>query len=104
MSKREHEHPAVPRSDERVRFVPSVKHYVDTYGKAFEGNDQKGAKLFREYETQEKLKRLRHELELVKNGQVEKAACENIIGKKRASKHRTYQEWARLMLLWLANK
>ena len=85
-----------------VMFLPTVKEYMKLYAKNMDGNDQKAVAFFKSYESQEKVRRLQAELILLKEGQVDISACDNIVGKKRSSKYGSYEKWGSLMLVWLA--
>ena len=89
-----------------ISHLPTIVYYQKTYAQSLGDNDQKAVKVFTDYESQEKLRRLQSELLWVKKGQAAEKACDNIIGKKRRSKYRGYSKWAEMMLLWIieANK
>lgn len=90
-------------SDSRIGFLPTLEYFQRIYSKSMEGADQKAAIVFKNYESQEKLRRLQNELTWIKDGKVSSSACDRIVGKKRKSKHGTYERWAQLMLLWIAS-
>lgn len=92
------------RKEAPVRSVPTIQYYEKTYGRSCEGNDQKAVKLFRTYESQEKVRRLQNELIMVKDRQVSEKILDNLIGKKRASRYQGYNVWAERLLIWLAEK
>lgn len=85
-----------------VRFIPTIAYYERTYGKSVEGNDPKGCRVFREYESAEKKRRLEQELIWVKSGMVAEEICDQHIGKKRKAKWQSYENWGAKMLLWLS--
>lgn len=87
-----------------IRFIPTWAYYERTYGKSLEGNDQKAVRVFREYESPEKLRRFEQELLWIKNGLVAEEICDAQIGRKRKAKWGTYENWGAKMLLWLATK
>lgn len=94
------------KSDDKaaLRFIPAIQDFQKRYATSFEGNDQKAARLFREYESKEKLNRIRSELMAVKEGSVAEHICVQVIGKKRAVRFGSYRRWAELMLLWFVSK
>ena len=85
-----------------VTSVPTVEYYQRRYAHSLSNNDQKAARLFKEYESVEKVRRLQQELLWVRNGQVLTQTLENILGKTRKSKYSGFENWAKLMLLWVA--
>jgi len=89
-------------SESGVGFLPTLEYFQKTYGKTMEGSDSKAVKVFRDYESQEKLRRLQSELTWVKDGKASRVACERVIGKKRKAKYNSYERWAELMLIWLS--
>ena len=92
------------QKDEKVKFIPTVDYYMKTYALSLGDNDQKAIVVFREYEPQEKVRRLQQELQWIKDGQVAENVLDNSVKKKRAVKYESYIAWARLMLLWLARR
>ncbi len=82
--------------------LPIIQYYNKMYAVSLGGNDQKAVHVFKNYEPQEKLRRLQSELVAVKNGKASEKACDITIGKKRAVKFQSYDNWAKLMLLWLS--
>lgn len=90
--------------DPSISLLPTIQEYDRKYGISLEGNDQKAVRAFREFESREKLVRLRNELIWVKSEIVTEKACNWVIGKKRKAKHGSYKHWAELMLLWMLSK
>ena len=89
-------------TEKRIGFLPTLDYFQKMYSKSMEGADQKAATVFRSYESQERLRRLQNELTWIKDGKVSSSACDRLVGKKRKSKYGSYERWAQLMLLWLA--
>lgn len=86
----------------KLAQLSTLKYYQRTYAASLSDNDQKAVKVFREYEAQEKMRRLQQELQWVKTGQATEVICDEIIGKRRKAKFNGYDKWAGLMLLWIA--
>ena len=86
-----------------VTAVPTLQFYQRRYAYALANNDQKAARLFKEYESTEMVRRFQSELMWVRNGQVLEQTLDGILGKTRRSKYKGYTEWAKLMLLWVSN-
>jgi hypothetical protein len=89
-------------SAEQVVFLPTVEYYQKTYAGTLDDNDQKAVRLFKDYESHEKVRRLQQELIWVRDGKVKEITCDRLIGKKRRGKYSSYQGWGKLMLQWLA--
>ena len=89
-------------SEKRIAVLPTLEYFQRTYSKTMEGMDDKAIVVFKNYETHEKLRRLQNELTWIKDGKVSASACDRVVGKKRKGKHGSYERWAQLMLLWLA--
>ena len=87
-----------------VMLVPTLEFYERSYAKSCDGNDQKALLTFKNYESKEKLRRLQAELQWVKESRVSEVVCDRVIGKKRKSRHQSYEHWAKLMLLWIVSK
>lgn len=85
-----------------VPILKNVKLWADNYGKAGTG-DQRAATDFMICEQVDAVNSLRSELVAIKNGQIPDETLDVLVGKPRKIRHETYQEWARLMLLWMAN-
>lgn len=84
-----------------ITAIPVLNNYQKTYASTMSNNDQKAIKLFKEYESLEKIRRLQAELLWVSSEQVYWQTLDTVIGKKRKSKYKSYSEWAKLMLIWL---
>ncbi len=85
-----------------LAFIPTVESFEKLYGRSLEGNDQKALRVFMDYETIEKRKRLLTELLWIKKGWVSEKVLDQFVGKRRKSRYTSYQHWAELMLKWMA--
>ena len=74
-----------------ISHFPEINYYLKTYANSLEGNDQKGSKVFFQYESQERVRRLQRELIQIKEGKGSKRVCNDILGKKRENKHTSYE-------------
>lgn len=84
--------------------IPTIAYYEKTYGRALEGNDRKGVGIFKNYESNEKQRRLQQELQMIKDGKVYEKLLDQIVTKKRKMRHQGYDKWATKMLIWFAEK
>lgn len=85
-----------------ITAVPTLLYYQKRYGLSCSNNDQKAVRMFKEYESMEKVRRLQAELMWVSSEQVYTPVLDNILGKTRRVKHDGYHKWGKLMLVWLA--
>jgi hypothetical protein len=85
-----------------IRHVPMIKFYQTRYGKSLQGNDQKAARVFKEFESEEKVRRLRNELMWVKESRVNERVLSEVLGRKKVSQRGSFEKWAELMLIWLS--
>ena len=77
-----------------------IKYWVDNYGSAGI-SDQKAVEVFIDCETTESIKMLQAELLSIARGNFEQDSLDKLVKAKRRVNHNTYQEWAKLMLLWI---
>lgn len=64
--------------------------------------DKRGLEDFLECETDEIVRLLRGELQGITRGANDEETLKNILGPGRAAKYGTFEEWAKMMLLWIA--
>jgi hypothetical protein len=86
-----------------LKAVPTLDYYEKTYGRSLQ-NDQKAVRVFRDYESSERIKRLQNELVYIKDNRVPSKTLHNILGRKREEKFGGYSKWAALMLMWASQK
>ena len=67
------------------------------------GEDQRAIQDFMECETTEAVKALQAELYQIRQGNYLDEALEKLVGKPRKEKFGTYEEWAKMMLMWIAS-
>jgi len=85
-----------------ISNFPVLSRYIKMYGKSLEGNDKKALSLFKFYETKEQQKRLETELLQIKKEMGSNAVLRNLLGRKRESRHGSFSEWGKMMLLWFS--
>lgn len=101
--------PAKEAKEQKEEFVelkalPTLQFYQKTYASSCGNNDVKAAKLFREYESRDKIQRLKLELYAVSKNRAAEAVCNRIIGPVRRNKHKGYDNWAFMVLNTLNSK
>jgi len=57
---------------------------------------------FREIEAAEALASLRTELRIISTGNFNEQVIDQIVGRDRKLRYGSYQDWAKLILVWLA--
>ena len=65
--------------------------------------DQKAVENYVECETAEAVHSLVNEIRAIANGKIDEAELDRTVGLNRKLRHMSYQEWAKNMLLWIAN-
>ncbi len=83
-------------------FYKQVDFWIKNYGGAGM-TDQEAVATFMECETKEMVVMLQGELRSISAGKYDQDIFDKVVGVKRRAKHSSYDEWARLMLLWIAN-
>ena len=103
------EAPAKEAKEQKEEFVelkalPTLQFYQKTYASSCGNNDIKAVRLFREYESRDKIQRLKLELYAVSKNRAAEAVCARIIGPVRRNKHKGYDNWAFMVLNTLNSK
>lgn len=83
------------------RFFPKVTQFLKDYSGS-DTEDRRSAVTFREIEAAESLASLRNELRTISSGNFDEKVLDQIVGKARKLRYGSYQEWAKLILVWLA--
>jgi hypothetical protein len=82
-------------------MLKQITYWVKTYASG--GNpDQRSVQDFVDCETTEVLNTFRAELMGISLGKVDEKILDQMVGTKRKVLYNSYQEWAKLMLMWLA--
>ena len=66
--------PGMDESDGTVTAIPTIRDYQKHYALSLDNNDQKAVRLYKQYESMERVRRFQNELSWVGNGQVYAAA------------------------------
>lgn len=98
-----------PPKEEQVRDyplkgIPNIDFYQKTYGKSCGNNDEKAVKVFKEYENQDRVRRVKAELIGMSLGKVSPELCEKILGKSRKAKYENWEKWAAMMIATFNSK
>ena len=91
-------------NENQITNIPTVDYLIKNYAKSSNSEDQKASRIFLDFETREKLQRLRSELLHIKSGQVSQAVLDQTIGAARKVKYNSYENWAAVMLQYLLKK
>jgi len=79
-----------------------VLYWAQNYGSAG-SSDQRAVETFMECETREQVSPLRAQLYTISQGNCNKDTLDKIVGRNREVKHGSYEQWAKMMLLWMAS-
>ena len=82
----------------QITGLPTIQYYMKTYGKSCGSNDRKGARLFQDYESGDKVNRLKRELAMVAQSKVTDDICARFIGNQKKATYETFARWAGFML------
>lgn len=82
-------------------MYPNIKNWYDYY--AISSTDQRAVEDFIECETAEVVRGFQSELIGITNGDCNEQALQGLMGKQRFERFGCWEEWAKMMLLWLAN-
>ena len=89
---------------DQISAIPTVDYLIKSYARNSTSDDQKAARAFLDFESHEKLQRLRNELIHIKNSQVNHALLDQIVGGSRKSRYQSYENWAGIVLQLLLKK
>lgn len=85
-----------------THLYKQIPYWVQHYGNA--GMlDQQAVQTFMDCETTEMVVGLRNELVAVSSGAYSDQIFDRIVGVKRRVMHGSYEQWAKMMLLWMAS-
>ena len=98
-AKSEESHQSVSaESENEVRFLPAVQFYQRSYANSCANNDRKALKIYKEFESAEKKRKLNAELNALAQGRVPEQICAQICGPTRKGRYGSYERWAKMML------
>ena len=88
--------------DRPAPIFKALKLWVEEYGRAGIP-DQRAVEDFLECETHEAIRGLQSELQAVQSGYYVEDTMNLLVGTNRVVRHGTYEEWAGMMLKWIAS-
>ena len=80
---------------------PKIRSFIQSYARS-DVPDQRAIQDFLECETGEVVRPLQAELMMVMEGKFDRNIFDQAVGIKRRAKYDSYENWARLMLQWIA--
>ena len=86
------------KPDYPVKGLPNLDFYQKTYGKSCGNNDDRAGRVFKEYENNDRIKRVKAELIAISQSKVSPELCERIMGKTRKAKFGTWEKWAIMLI------
>lgn len=78
-----------------------ISQWIKEYGVAG-SDDQRSIVDFLEIEAHEAIQSLRGELFALSNGRYTETTMDKLVGPARRQRHGSYEEWAKVMLRWMA--
>ena len=84
--------------DYPVKGIPNLDFYRKSYARSCGDNDDKAVRICKEYESQDRNRKIRSELIAVSQGNVSPILLERILGKNRPVKYHSWEKWALMML------
>jgi len=87
-----------------MSIPPSYK-YVTTWVQNYGSGgipDQRAVQDFMDCETQEQVRLLQQELQVLMSGNYNEDSLDKLIGIARKTRHTTFEEWAKHMMQWIA--
>lgn len=81
-----------------LKAIPALDHFQRLYGKSCAGDDKKAVRLFKEFESSEKVKRMKGELIAISQNKASDELCGKYLGKMRKAKFGSWAKWAMMML------
>jgi len=85
-----------------TRIFKNLTYWAQTYGISG-AEDKKCVEDFMECETDEAIRALRAELYTISQSKFDKDYLDQMVGVKRSKRHGSFEEWAKIMLLWMAS-
>ena len=82
--------------------LPTIAYYRKSYAPDVGTDEKRALKYFSEFESPEKKRRLRGEIQAVRDGRATQQACDLAIGKAWKGRHDSYENWANFMLACLS--
>lgn len=87
-----------------VKGIPNLDFYRKTYAKSCGENDDKAARVFREFENQDRVRKVKGELIAISQSKVSPILCEKILGRSRPVKLGSWEKWALMMIAVIGSK
>lgn len=85
-----------------IPLYKQLVYWVQTYGSAGIP-DQRAVSDFMDCETDEMVRSFQSELICLSRGNYKPESIDQLVGQGRKQKYGSYEEWARLMLMWLSS-
>lgn len=89
------------KKKKEIYGFPKIRAWMQGYARS-DVPDQRAIQDFLECETGEVIRPFQAELMMVAEGKFDKAIFDKVIGVNRRVKYESYENWARLMLQWIA--
>lgn len=93
-----------PQRDYPVKGIPNLEFYRRTYARSCGDNDDKAVRICKEFESQDRNRKIKSELISISQGNVSPLLLDRILGKNRPIKYLSWEKWALMMLATFNSK
>jgi len=94
----------VPVKNYPVKGIPNLDFYRKTYARSCSENDDKAVRICKEFESQDRNRKIKSELISISQGNVSPLLLDRILGKNRPIKFVSWEKWALMMLATFNSK
>lgn len=95
---------AAPIKDYPLKGIPNLDFYRKTYARSCGENDDKAVRICKEFESQDRNRKIKMELIAVSQGNVSPVLLDRVLGSNRPVKHTSWEKWALMMLATFNSK
>lgn len=81
-----------------IRALPTYEIYKRLYSNTCGSNEKKAIALFKDYESGDRIRRLKSEMSAVQSGRVLDEDCIRMLGKNKQARFGSFQKYAQMLL------
>jgi hypothetical protein len=93
-----------PPKDYPLKGIPNLDFYRRTYARSCGENDQKAVRICKEFESPDRVRKIKTELASISQGNCSPELLERIMGKSRAIRSGSWEKWAFMMIAGFNSK
>lgn len=94
----------VEMKDYPMKGIPNLDFYRKTYARSCGDNDDKAVRICKEFESQDRNRKIKMELIAVSQGNVSPILLDRVLGANRPAKYTSWEKWAFMMLATFNSK